>query len=199
MLAKLRPIYNQYVLPIGKISAGAGFSADFWTSLGLALSIIAGILFVKQAYWLGLIFAVLMFVSDSLDGATARASGKTSPFGTVFDHVVDRYAEMFIVGGLLVGGTISPLLGVFCLSGIIMASYVRAKAESAGGLQDCTVGIAGRAEKLVIIYIAIALWALHVDNRLPISLFWFVGLISHITAIQRLVYTRSQLIDTQSK
>ena len=193
MLAKLRPFYNQFVLPLGKFSASIGLNPDFWTFFSLLVSVVAGYLLSLGLFWWGLAAVVVMFAADALDGATARAIGRSNRFGTVLDHSVDRYAEFFVIGGLLVGGWISPLLAMFTASGVVMASYVRAKAESAGGLQDCTVGIAGRAEKLFLTYGAIALMGLGIFSAAEILL-WIVGITEIITAIQRLWYTRSQLL-----
>lgn len=193
MLARLRPFYNQFVVPLGKFSASIGLTPDFWTLFSLLISMFAAYLLSMGLFWWGLAAVLVMFAADALDGATARATGCSSRFGTVLDHSIDRYAEFFVIGGLLVGGWISPLLAMFTASGVVMASYVRAKAESAGGLQNCTVGIAGRAEKLFLTYGAIILMGLGIFSAAEVLL-WIVGIISHITAIQRLLYTRSQLL-----
>jgi phosphatidylglycerophosphate synthase len=133
-----------------------------------------------------------MSLADVLDGATARASETAGPFGTVLDHTVDRYAEFLLLGGLLVGGWVSGGALLFCVTGMIMASYVRAKAESAGGLEDCVVGITGRAEKLVLFYIAVAALGFGYPVFAEI-LVWIIGGLSHFTALQRLHYTRMRI------
>ena len=130
-----------------------------------------------------------MFAADVMDGATARARGVSSDFGMVFDHVVDRYAEFIVIGGLMVGNWITPLVGIFASSGVVMASYVRAKAESTGKVPDCAVGIAGRLEKLLLTYGAVALLGIGKDFG-AVFLLFCVGIISHLTAIQRLLYAK---------
>jgi len=68
-----------------------------------------------------------------------------------------------------------------------MASFTRAKAESVGGLSSCAVGIAERQEKIVILFIGSVLQPI-----LPVALIAaviIVGLLSHITVVQRLFYT----------
>jgi CDP-diacylglycerol--glycerol-3-phosphate 3-phosphatidyltransferase/archaetidylinositol phosphate synthase len=177
-------------MPLGKASVSLKLSPDFWTLFSLFASILGGVFLYLGQFWWGLALIIIMFVADVLDGATARASGNLSKFGTVFDHVIDRYAEFVVIGGLIVGAWISPFVGVFAISGIIMASYVRAKAESAGGLKDCTVGIAGRAEKLILTYGSIVFLGLGLPLWANIML-GLVGLISHITAVQRLLYTKA--------
>jgi CDP-diacylglycerol--glycerol-3-phosphate 3-phosphatidyltransferase/archaetidylinositol phosphate synthase len=181
-----------FVMPLGKASASFNISPDFWTLFSLFSAFVGGFFLYRGEFWWGLFFIVVMFIADVLDGATARASGKTSKFGTVFDHVVDRYAEFVVIGGLMAGGWISPLIGIFTASGVVMASYVRAKAESSGGLADCTVGIAGRAEKLILMYGSIIFFGI----GLPVwanGMLILVGIISHITAVQRLLYTKKMI------
>jgi phosphatidylglycerophosphate synthase len=193
MLARFRPIYNKIMAPIGNVSHKLGLTADFWTLVSLLFAITAGIMLWQDQYWAALILGILMYFADGLDGATARASGKTSGFGTVLDHTVDRYAEFILIGGLLLGGGISNFTAIFSASGMVMASYVRAKAESAAGITDCTVGIAGRAEKLTLLYLGFILLGLNLTTLSEYA-FILIGIISHITAIQRLLYTRAQIM-----
>jgi phosphatidylglycerophosphate synthase len=193
MLARLRPLYNKLVVPLGKASANLGLTPDFWTLFSLFTAVLASILIYQGYFWWSLVMVIIMYLADMLDGATARAKGTSSKFGTVLDHVVDRYAEYIVLSGLLIGGWISPAAAMISSSGVIMASYVRAKAESAGNVPDCTVGIAGRAEKLILIYGAIIALGLGWRSLAEISI-WIVGLISHITAVQRLIYARTVLL-----
>ena len=193
MLARLRPLYNKIIAPIGHFSHKLGLTADFWTIISLLFAFAAGYMLSQNKYWAGLVLGILMYIADGLDGATARASGKTSGFGTVFDHTVDRYAEFILIGGLLLGGGISKFTAILSASGMVMASYVRAKAESAGGITDCTVGIAGRAEKLILMFLGFILLGVNLP-KLAEYAFILIGIISHITAIQRLLYTHAQFI-----
>jgi phosphatidylglycerophosphate synthase len=125
-----------------------------------------------------------------LDGAVARATNSATRFGAVYDHVLDRYAEFAILLGIGIGGLVDWIWVVFALFGMIMASFVRAKAESVGGLKSCTVGIAERQEKLLLILAGSFVQPLF-SLALPICVF-VVGVISHITVVQRLHYTFNQ-------
>jgi CDP-diacylglycerol--glycerol-3-phosphate 3-phosphatidyltransferase/archaetidylinositol phosphate synthase len=197
MLAKLyRPIYTRLMVPIGVLSARLGLTANFWTVTSLVFAGISGFLLYQGRFTLGAVFALLMNLADVLDGATARASDTAGPYGTVLDHTVDRYAEFFLLGGLLVGGWVSPAPLFFCATGMIMASYVRAKAESAGGLEACLVGITGRAEKMVLFYTALAALIAGYPAAAEILL-WIIGILSHFTALQRLLYTRAEIRGAQ--
>lgn len=193
MFARLRPIYNRIAASFGRASQRVGFTPDFWTLFSLTSAFLACVMLVRGEFWWALILVVVMNLSDMLDGATARASGNGSRFGTVLDHVVDRYAEFLLLAGLLVGGWISGAAVMFAASGVVMASYVRTKAVSAGGLQECLVGIAGRQEKLFLLMGSLVLLALG-QMQLAEYLIWALGVISHITAVQRLLYARRQIL-----
>ncbi len=194
MLANLiRKVYDTYTLPLGRLCVRLGLSPDFLTLVSVLISILAGTLLAQGWFGWGLILVLLTNVSDMLDGATARAGGTANPFGGILDHVSDRYAEFFILTGILLSGRIEPVWVIFAIFGMVMASYVRAKAESIGKLKSCTVGLAGRQEKLILLMLGLAVEASPLN--LP-GLQWSliaVGLISHITAIQRLIYSRKKI------
>jgi len=136
---------------------------------------------------------LVMNVTDMLDGATARAGNMGTKFGTVLDHSFDRYGEFFLFAGLMMGGFISPALAMFTASGVVMASYVRAKAESAGGMVHCIAGLAGRQEKLILVLVGLFLFGF--NQMLPGQICIFLaGLISHITFVQRLMFAKTQIL-----
>ena len=122
-----------------------------------------------------------------VNGTVARAAVKMSRFGAVLDHVLDRYVEYVIVIGIVAGGFASWFWGIFALIGMLLASYSRAAAESVGGLASCTIGIAERQEKLLLILagsVLVPVW----PNALQYAMI-LIGLISHVTVGQRLLYT----------
>jgi len=194
ILARVRQSYEQVTLPLGRICARIGLTADVLTYLSLALSVMVGYLISQGLFWWGVVGIFLVGLADMLDGATARATGTASPYGTVLDHVTDRYAEFFILGGVMLSGAVTPAWVLFALFGMVMASYVRARAESTGKLTSCNVGFAGRQEKLALLICG--LLAQPVLPHLQI-LAWAViavGVASHITVVQRMGYTRRMLV-----
>jgi phosphatidylglycerophosphate synthase len=125
-----------------------------------------------------------------LDGAVARATGSVTRFGAVYDPVLDRYAEFAVLFGMGFGQLVAWTWVVFGLCGMVMASYTRARAESAGGLKSCRVGIAERQEKIILLVIGSLIQPLF-SLALPLSVL-IVGILSHITVIQRLHFTAIQ-------
>jgi phosphatidylglycerophosphate synthase len=71
-----------------------------------------------------------------------------------------------------------------------MASYTRAKAESVG-VERCEVGLAERQEKLIILMMG-AIGSVFYQGALELASI-MVGVLSHITVVQRLTYARSKM------
>lgn len=197
MLGRLREKYEKAMLPVGRWLSRIGLTPNIVTVISLIISIFCCILLALGALIWGLILILVAGFIDMLDGAIARATNATTKFGAVLDHLLDRYAEFLIILGLVIGGFVWWFWGFFALFSMIMASFVRSKAESVGGLDKCTVGIAERQEKLILIIVGIILvylWPTVLflgQNILEICII-LVGVLSQITVVQRLHYTWRQ-------
>ena len=176
--------------PLGCRLGASGVKPNTITTVSLVISFLGGAAYSIEMPILGALGILGSGVFDMLDGAVARATGTASRFGAVYDHVLDRYAEFAILIGIGLGKYVDWIWVVFALFGMVMASFVRAKAESVGGLKSCTVGIAERQEKLIIILIGSFLQPF-IAIALPICVV-IVGILSHVTVVQRLHYTLQQ-------
>jgi phosphatidylglycerophosphate synthase len=194
ILARVRQSYEQVTLPLGYACASLGLTANMLTYLSLALSIFAGYLISQSWFWWGVVGILMVGIADMLDGATARATETASLFGTVLDHVADRYAEFFILGGVMLSGAATSTWVLFALFGMVMASYVRARAEATGQIASCNVGFAGRQEKLVLLVCGLLAQPVFSQTRILEWAVIAVGIASHVTAVQRMRYTRRMLI-----
>lgn len=235
MLGSLRERYQRAMMPVGRAIAKTGITPNMITGLTLLVALITAWFFVIGDLLIGLAFLIFTVVMDMFDGAVARAAGLSSKFGATFDHTLDRYAEYLFMLGLMMGpigavaiawwpypGSTSFIpwfWGFFTLFGMIMASFTRAKAESVGGMESCTVGIAERQEKLILQIAGILLLVLPTTNiwmdalsAVPflVSLFVslqitniltlcivIVGVLSHITVAQRLLYAHKIITATE--
>lgn len=120
---------------------------------------------------------------DMLDGALARATGKATRFGSVFDAVMDRVSEAAVLFGLLYyfsdrGGREEELLIFAAVVGSFLVSYTRARAE----VVDIPLreGLFGRAERVILLAIGLII------DQATVAL-WFLAVAAGATAIQRLV------------
>lgn len=116
-------------------------------------AVFAGVNFWIGGFW-GLLFAfffiALNALFDALDGKIAKMAGKASKKGDFLDHVLDRYADIFIVGGIMLSGVHNNVIALFALVGILMTSYLGTQAQAVGVGRDYG-GIMGRADRLVIL------------------------------------------------
>jgi phosphatidylglycerophosphate synthase len=176
--------------PLGKRLGIIGLKPNAITTTSLLVSCLAAAAYSLRLPLLGALGLLGSGLIDMLDGAVARATGTSSRFGAVYDHVLDRYAEFAILLGIGLGDFVNWIWVIFALFGMVMASFVRAKAESVGGLKSCTVGIAERQEKLILLLAGSILQSIF-PLALPICVL-IVGILSHVTVIQRLHYTFNQ-------
>ena len=169
------------------------------TATGVTLCAAASVLVLFQGrdkllfYWLGAVVFVLGSLLDILDGALARAGGKTTPFGAFIDSTTDRVSEGFMLTAIawVLATTHHPVfvaVAVAAVAGSFLVSYTRARAEALGLRGD--VGIGSRAERVVVITggLVLAPWGV-----LPWSLV-LLACTAWITVGQRVLHVRKQLL-----
>ena len=124
---------------------------------------------------------------DILDGALARASNRSYPYGAFLDSSTDRLSEGAIFVGLayhfaarggpgdrwLVLGTVLALVGSF------EVSYVRARAQSLGF--TCDSGIFNRPERVVATVAGLVL-----GGPWLTLVIYALAALAHVTALQRI-------------
>jgi CDP-diacylglycerol--glycerol-3-phosphate 3-phosphatidyltransferase len=120
---------------------------------------------------------------DLLDGALARATGRASAFGAVFDSVLDRLSEAAVLGGLAYyyaerGDELEVGLCFAALAGSIMVSYIRARAQGLG--YELKEGLFTRAERVILLSVGLII------NQTVIAL-WILAVMANVTALQRLL------------
>jgi CDP-diacylglycerol--glycerol-3-phosphate 3-phosphatidyltransferase len=170
------------------------------TASGVTLCAAASVLVLFEGrndllfYWLAAFVFVAGSVLDILDGALARAGGKTTPFGAYLDSTTDRVSEGFMLTAIayVLATHHHPVfvaVVMAAVAGSFLVSYTRAKAEALGLRGD--VGIGSRAERVVVITggLVLAPWGV-----LP----WAIVLLActaWITVAQRVLHVRKQLME----
>jgi CDP-diacylglycerol--glycerol-3-phosphate 3-phosphatidyltransferase len=170
------------------------------TASGVTLCAVASVLVLFEGhneilfYWAAATVFVLGSLLDILDGALARAGGKTTPFGAFLDSTTDRVSEGFMLTAIafVLAKHHHPVfvaVAVTAVAGSFLVSYTRAKAEALGLRGD--VGIGSRAERVVVITAGLVLapWGV-----LPWSLV-LLACTAWITVVQRVLHVRKQLMD----
>jgi CDP-diacylglycerol--glycerol-3-phosphate 3-phosphatidyltransferase len=144
--------------------------------------------------WLAATTFVIGSILDILDGALARAGGKTTPFGAFLDSTTDRVSEGFVLGAIALvfvqRGEIVPV--AFTIAGIagsFLVSYTRARAEALGLRGD--VGLGSRAERVVVITAGLVLapWWHFLDVAI-----YLLAALAWLTVVWRVLFVRKQLL-----
>ena len=145
-------------------------------------------------YWLAAFVFVIGSILDILDGALARAGGKTTPFGSFLDSTTDRVGEGAMLGAIALifarhGNEVALGATIAAIAGSFLVSYTRAKAEALGLRGD--VGLGSRAERVVAITAGLVLapWGV---------LQWAIYLLTAtawLTVLQRILFVRKQLAE----
>jgi CDP-diacylglycerol---glycerol-3-phosphate 3-phosphatidyltransferase len=170
------------------------------TTAGVTLCLAAAVLVPFENrnailfYWLGAVVFVVGSVLDILDGALARAGGKSTVFGAFLDSTTDRVGEGAMLAAIALvfaraGNDVAVVFTIAAVAGSFLVPYVRAKAEALGLRGD--VGLGSRAERVVVITAGLVFgpwgglqWAIY-----------FLAATSWLTVLQRILHVRKQLID----
>jgi phosphatidylinositol phosphate synthase len=170
------------------------------TAAGVTLCLAAAVLVPFENrdkllfYWVAAATFVVGSILDILDGALARAGGKSTVFGAFLDSTTDRVGEgaMLAAIGLVfarAGNDVAVVFAIAAVAGSFLVPYVRAKAEALGLRGD--VGLGSRAERVVVITggLVFAPW-----GGLPWAIY-FLAATAWVTVAQRILHVRKQLID----
>jgi len=122
----------------------------FFAAVGAGISF-----FLGGAGFLSLALILLFANSylDALDGRIARMAGKASARGDFLDHVLDRYADVFMLGGIAFNAMYCHLeVGTLALLGVLLTSYMGTQAQAVGQGRAYG-GVLGRADRLVLLFL----------------------------------------------
>jgi archaetidylinositol phosphate synthase len=203
LLNKFRDLLEPILTKIGTIFASTGLSADFWTGLGLAVSLLAAIVYASNIFldidwrpWnftavIGGVFLLLSGFFDIVDGSVARITKRISKRGAFLDSIFDKLAEVIIFGSIALGQLADSFWCLVALGMSLLVSYTRARAESLGEKLK-GIGIGERAERLLIVAII---------GMMPVreAMQWaiiIVSIVAGITLAQRVAVTVRRLSST---
>ncbi len=175
--------------PAGRLLARTGVTPNALTTLGLMVTGVAAWLVAVGRPALGGAVLVLGGALDVLDGAVARASDRSTPFGGFYDAVSDRISDGLILGVIAWWVRDEPRLFALAITALVAAevtSYVRAKAEAID--LYCRVGMLERAERAGLLIVGLLLhdWMLE-------PVLWVLAVGGIVTVMQRIHHVWCQI------
>jgi CDP-diacylglycerol--glycerol-3-phosphate 3-phosphatidyltransferase len=176
--------------PFVHLFARWAWSPNAFTISGVIITTVAAMAFLFGHVRLGGALVLLGGLCDTIDGSLARSTSKTTRFGALFDSTLDRYSEFIMFFGLaahfvLIREYGTAIVSFFALTGSMMVSYTRARAESLGF--DAKVGIMQRPERIVFL----GFGALIHPAALKIAI-WLIAACANYTAMQRIRHAYKQ-------
>lgn len=159
------------------------------TILGLLVTLVAAVFLALGLWFVAGVTIIIGGLCDLLDGAVARSQGRATTFGAFLDSVIDRYSDFALFIGIFfyyasIGRPYLMLLASLAAMGSFLVPFTRARAETI--IPSCKVGIMERPERIILL----ACGALF---NLMVYALWVLAILTHITVIQRIIYTRKEL------
>ncbi|GLY96009.1 phosphatidylinositol phosphate synthase [Actinoplanes sp. NBRC 103695] len=197
-----RLVLAHVVDPTARFLLRRGVTPNAVTVAGTAGVVIGALALGARGHLVAGALVVTFFaLTDMLDGTMARMRGPAGNFGALLDSSMDRLADAAVFGAVIfyLYGQDNPyngiVAGLICLSAGQVVSYVKARAQSLGLNAD--VGLAERAERLILVGVGGLLTGFGLDWGLPAAL-WLLAVLSLVTVFQRLIAAaRSDKVPTE--
>ena len=167
------------------VFAAIGIGPNVATLLGVAIAGV-GAYFASQGEFL--IAGIIVLVGsafDLVDGGLARKAGVVSSRGALLDSVLDRVSESLIFLGLIFYYTnpdamnqTNSVLTLIALTGSLMISYVRARAEGLG--LHGKAGFMTRPERVAIVSVMLIIGQ-------PTAMLWILAVGAPLSATARFI------------
>jgi phosphatidylglycerophosphate synthase len=88
---------------ITRLCNSVGMHPNLATGIDLLFAVAAAVTLYLHYFFVSVLFIQLFGLFSCVDGELARLSGRTSQLGDYYDTMVDRVAELLIVGSLFLG------------------------------------------------------------------------------------------------
>ncbi len=196
MLERFRHAWRGVMSPPARLLLRWGVRPDAVTWVGTLLLVLVAFGTVPFGWlWQGAVVMGLVVLSDSLDGQMARLAGTETAYGAFLDASLDRVADASVMTVVLIhlvqadAGPVWIGLASWALAVGQMTSYVKARAEAEGFTAN--VGLAARADRLVVVLLGLLLAGLRVPWAVEIAVA-LLAVAGTVTVFQRLATVRAQ-------
>ena len=195
LLGALEKPFYAAVDPLVARLIRSGVRPNTITTIGTGLVLVSALAFGLGHIRIGGLLLLLSGVTDTLDGQVARGGAMVTKFGAFYDSTLDRVGDGATFIGIGAFFLTAPDVAyrvpatIACMVAILsslLVSYARARAEGLG--IDCKVGIAQRAERILLVGFASLLAGAGPHALLLESIVALLALASFITVVQRFVY-----------
>lgn len=191
MLAERRDKFNKIEIKLGQVFSRLNLSPNQFTLNSIFFGFFAVLFLFYKNFLFALIFFIISFLLDFIDGAVARYTNTVTKQGAYLDTISDRFVE-----GLVYLGFLSlPLPTVIfhskywvflALFGSLMTTYAKAAAKEKNLIvKELKKGILGRGERTILISLILFLAIFNINWAIyPLII---LAIFSNLTAFQRII------------
>ncbi len=185
---RVRVTVEPLLIPLVKVLMGLNIHPNIITLLCFLGFVISAFFLAQGKFLIAGLILLLFAPLDAIDGLLARTANKVTAFGAFLDSTLDRYGEIFLFLALtyyfiLKGSPTGIILSFLGITGSLMVSYTRARAEGVGVF--CKVGLFTRFERLTLIIVFLIFDLIFLCMTL-------LSFLTHLTALQRIWYVYKQ-------
>jgi len=191
-LTKIKQKFERIIEPVGNIFLKLRLDPNIITLLGFLLSLVA-IVSLAITGSLPVFLVVFIFASfmDSIDGFVARKTNRVTSFGAFLDSTLDRVTDALMALPLYIVSLLNFYEVFLLVLGEFLVSYTRARGETLG-IKMSGIGIAERAERIILKFVIYALLAFSYSQTAYIF-FWILLILTYVTVIQRVIHVYRSL------
>jgi CDP-diacylglycerol--glycerol-3-phosphate 3-phosphatidyltransferase len=193
--ARIRGAWDKGFRPVGGFIGRSGITPNQITIFGVLVQAVVSYLIVIDRLGVAGVVLIVAALLDTVDGAVAKARGFTSKFGALLDSTMDRLSDALVflpIAWLYLADPTSERadmewVAALALTTLVLSflvSYTKARAEGLGF--ECNVGLIERAERLIVMIVALVF-----SSLLPAALA-LLALASLATFVQRIVHVHKQ-------
>jgi phosphatidylglycerophosphate synthase len=193
----IKPAFQRSLRPIEDLLVDRNVHPDAITLGALGLSVAGGVAFAFAAEQpLALLAAPAVALGrtamNALDGLVAKRTGKARAWGEVLNEFSDRLADVALLGGLALAGFADLWLASAAIIAVLLVSYLGILSKAAGGSRQYG-GVMGKADRMILLGVAVPLAIFFDANVVITALFGIVLAGAAITIVQRGVKTHGDL------
>ena len=175
--------YLRVIAPVADWLVARRVRPNTITTIGTICTCTAGVIFATGHISAGGWFLGLTALFDVLDGNVARRTGQSTVFGAFYDSTLDRVADGFLLGGLLIFYATHPvhasqpmvMVTLAALIATFLTSYARARA-----------GMLQRAERITLLSAPQAFFGLALNGWILAGIVSLLAVTAWITVFQRI-------------
>ena len=195
LLGALEKPFYAAVDPLVARLIRSGVRPNTITTIGTGLVLVSAVAFGFGHIRIGGLLLLLSGVADTLDGQVARGGAMVTRFGAFYDSTLDRVGDgatfigigaFFLTAPDVAHRVVATIACMVAILSSLLVSYARARAEGLG--LDCKVGIAQRAERIVLVGVASLVFGAGPRAVLLEAIVALLAIASTITVVQRFVY-----------